>query len=136
MSKRKLYLYISAACLAGYIWILISSVAGGPSGSTFTTCLIKHVTDIPCPSCGSTRAVLSFFNGDIITSLQWNPLGIVLASILLAAPLLIAYDLLKGTQYLFNLYSLIESNFKQKRFFIPAGLLLICNWIWNISKGL
>jgi hypothetical protein len=37
-------------------------------------CLLRSVTGIACPSCGSTRALAALANGDPISALAWNPL--------------------------------------------------------------
>ena len=38
-------------------------------------CLFKHLFGYPCPSCGLTRSVFSFFHGDISGAFSFNPLG-------------------------------------------------------------
>ena len=38
-------------------------------------CLFKHIFNYPCPSCGLTRSVFSFFHGDISGAFSFNPLG-------------------------------------------------------------
>lgn len=41
-------------------------------------CPLHTVTGLPCPSCGMTRGLGAFFQGDWQTAWMWNPLGIVL----------------------------------------------------------
>jgi hypothetical protein len=36
--------------------------------------VFKGITGIPCPTCGATRAVMHLSRGDIIASLEMNPL--------------------------------------------------------------
>lgn len=38
------------------------------------SCVFKGITGIPCPTCGATRAVMHLSRGDIIASLEMNPL--------------------------------------------------------------
>lgn len=45
-------------------------------------CLVERFIGIPCPSCGMTRAMFAFLNGDFKASLQYNPM-------LLSLPVLI-----------------------------------------------
>lgn len=37
-------------------------------------CLLKDIFDIPCPSCGMSRAFLSLIMGDIKAALHFHPL--------------------------------------------------------------
>lgn len=37
-------------------------------------CLLKHVTGIPCPTCGFTRGVSSLMHGDLTQAWLYNPL--------------------------------------------------------------
>lgn len=41
---------------------------------TGSICLIRGIIGIPCPSCGITRAVISFINGNIINAFKFHPL--------------------------------------------------------------
>jgi hypothetical protein len=38
------------------------------------SCVFRGITGIPCPTCGATRAVMHLSRGDIIASLEMNPL--------------------------------------------------------------
>ena len=50
-----------------------------------TACLVRAVTGVPCPTCGSTRSVLAIGKGDIAGAFMANPLvfvgGIVLLTL-------------------------------------------------------
>ena len=41
---------------------------------TGSICLIRGLTGIPCPSCGMSRAIIAFINGDIINAFRFHPL--------------------------------------------------------------
>jgi hypothetical protein len=132
-SPFKLYLLLAVACLAGYGWLFYDMQAGGdvPAGG----CLVKRVTHLPCPSCGSTHAVQALFQGDIMGSLLWNPFGILISIVLLVTPVWLAYDVLLRKQTLYGFYRQVEKILQQKQVAIPAITLVIANWIWNIYKG-
>jgi len=80
--------------------------------------------------------MISILNGDFVSAMLWNPLGFVMAFLLIICPLLISYDLLYKKQFLLNTYLRVESYFKIKKVAIPMSLLIIGNWIWNIYKDL
>lgn len=137
MSRNKIYTLILLFCLAGYIWIFINqNLWAEKFSSSAGVCLIKHLTSIPCPSCGSTRSVLSFFNGDFSGSFYWNPIGILLVITMISAPVWIIYDLLARKDTFYKFYIWGELKLKQKIIAIPLILVVLTNWIWNIYKGL
>ncbi len=136
MARNKLYAILSMACAAGYIWLMLTyhrtfSLALEPG-----VCLFKRVTGVPCPSCGSTRSVLSILKGDFLAGILLNPFGIIIVLILLVFPVWIIYDVLSRRDTLFNAYNRTELFLKRKWIAIPAILLVLLNWIWNIAKSL
>jgi hypothetical protein len=136
MSRNKLYVLLSTACAAGYIWLFINYHRIVTNSLEPAVCLFKRVTGIPCPSCGSTRSVLSILKGDFISALFWNPFGVIIMSILVLAPLWITYDVVSQKDSLLRTYNRTELFLRQKWIAIPLILLVILNWIWNIYKGL
>jgi len=136
MVRNKLYLLLLTACTAGYIWLIFTYYRIVTMTLEPGVCLIKRVTGIPCPSCGSTRSVLSVLNGDIVAALLWNPFGIIIVCFLVIIPFWILYDVLSHQNTLFNFYNHTELFLKRKWIAIPAIMLVLLNWIWNIFKGL
>jgi hypothetical protein len=65
-----------------------------------------------------------------------NPFGYLIAFILLAAPLWILVDLCRRSQTLFDFYQKAEKFLRRPAVAIPLILLVLVNWIWNITKGL
>jgi hypothetical protein len=124
------------ACLAGYIWLYFSTSKNNAGSISAGVCLIKYVTNIPCPSCGSTRSVISLLKGDFIGVLNLNPIGYLVALIMLVTPIWIIADTIMRGNTLFTFYRKIEIYLKKPKIAIPLILLLIINWIWNITKGL
>lgn len=51
------------------------------------TCAFKLWTGYPCPGCGMTRSVLRLARGDVLESIRFHPLGLVVAA--LAAAVLV-----------------------------------------------
>jgi len=136
MTRNKLYVLLSTACIAGYIWLIINYHRSVTNSMEPAVCLFKRVTGIPCPSCGSTRSVLSILKGDFAAALFWNPFGVILMASLVLSPLWIIFDLVSQKDSLFRVYNRAEIIMRRKWVAVPAILLVILNWIWNIYKGL
>lgn len=137
MTSRKFYLLFISACIAGYAWLGISigmespGVSAGPE-----ICLFKSITDIPCPSCGSTRSVTHLLHGEFSSAFMMNPMGIITLLILLIGPLWMVYDLVLHQQSMWTFYGQMEKIIRKKTVAIPLILLVAANWAWNIFKGL
>lgn len=134
--RNKLYLLILLSCFSGYTWLYFSLQNELISKHTVEVCFIKHITNVPCPSCGSTRSIVSLIRGDFMEALNMNPLGYLVALIMLIAPIWIMLDVVMKSNTLYNFYLKAEFHLKKPKFFIPLILLVIINWIWNITKGL
>ena len=136
LNRTRLYTLLAVACLAGYSWLYISFTFNSAATRSFDVCLVKHITNIPCPSCGSTRSVLALMNGHLMEALHINPLGYLIAIIMLVAPLWIIADMLGKSKSLFDFYHAIEARLRQPAYAIPLVVLILFNWFWNIKKGI
>ena len=134
LDRNKLYSVLFIACLAGYVWLYFSVTKNITEKKLVEVCIIKHATNIPCPSCGSTRSVISLTKGDFIGALKFNPIGYLVAIIMLIAPIWIIADTIKRTKTLFDFYLKTETYLKRPKIAITLILLVIINWIWNITK--
>jgi hypothetical protein len=79
---------------------------------------------------------MAILHGDIHEALHLNPLGFIIFAIMLIAPFWITGDLLLKRSSFHIFYKYIEALFKRKWIAIPAVLLILINWIWNINKSL
>lgn len=135
MTRNRLYLFLFLALLAGYSYVLWESymrIFNHP----FTPCLFKNITGIACPSCGVTRSVLMLAHGSVTQALLMNPLGIIVAAIMAAAPFWLLYDVLLKKDTLYTAYLKTEKILTLKWVAITLTLLVLVNWAWNIYKGL
>jgi hypothetical protein len=121
-----------AACAVGMIWLLYS-IKTPPT--SFTPCLVKATTGIPCPSCGTTRAVQSLVEGQWLESFRINPFGLIVFAGLLVIPFWIMVDFLVKRTTFFSCYTRFEQVLRRKYVAIPLVILVLFNWIWNIYKG-
>ena len=136
MNRNKLYALLSTACAAGYIWLLITYNQNASNDGKLGVCLFKRITGIPCPSCGSTRSVLSLLKGDVLGALFWNPFGFILMAIMIISPIWILCDIIRKKETLFQAYTNSEKFLQRKWVAITAILIVLLNWIWNIYKGI
>lgn len=136
LNRGKLYSIMLIACIAGYIWTYCNIKLNLTDNKSVTFCVIKHATNIPCPSCGSTRSIIALINGKFAEAFYLNPIGYIVAIIMLIAPVWIFLDLVSLNDSLFNCYQKIEHQIKKAKYSVPLILIVIINWIWNIKKGL
>lgn len=136
MNSNKLYLLLGTACFAGYVWLYVNLSENFLKHDTLQVCLVKNITTIPCPSCGTTRSMISMFQGDFIQAMLINPFGLLVAITMILTPIWIVFDVIAKKNTLFSLYGKLETRLKKPMVAIPLIILVIFNWIWNIIKGL
>lgn len=133
MERNKLYRFVLLLSLAGFIWLFIHRInlTWIPAG-----CLFHTITGVPCPACGSTRAALTFLQGNYVEAFLINPLGLFTTLLAVCLPLWISIDLIfkKDSFYLF--FQKAECFICKKGIASILILLVIANWLWNISKNL
>ncbi len=136
MQRNKLYSLVLIASLAGIIWISWNLINESNSNLIYTTCIIKSATNVPCPSCGTTRSIITLIKGDIIESLSVNPLGILLSMIVIVFPIWVLLDFIQMKSRFLYFFQNAEKFFQRREVAITSIILILSNWIWNIYKGL
>jgi len=136
ISRNRLYVLIIVSCIAGYSWLIINKINYLTLNKNVNVCLFKNITTLPCPSCGTTRAILSIIDRKYLEAFLWNPLGFILLPILLILPIWIVFDLFTKRKSFYVLYIKAEKTIKNKVFAYPAILIILIIWIWNIYKKL
>ena len=137
MSGTKLYTLLICLTVGGYAWLGWNIVDYNDHSATPSVCLFKTVTHLPCPSCGTTRALVLLTHGEVEESVMTNPFGMLLAMLLVVVPLWILLDILRKRDSFLRWYVMMERILaKNKWASVPAIVLVAANWFWNISKGL
>ena len=134
--RNKLYAFVLLACSIGYMWLYYHISSSFIENRSSEVCLLKSVTGVPCPSCGSTRSVVSLLEGDFSEALSLNPIGYILAIGLFILPIWIVRDLLVNRQSFFDFFRSAELFLQKPQHYLPLALLVVVNWVWNITKGL
>ncbi len=135
LKRNRLYTTMGLACAAGYIWVYYLIFLKKNIGNA-TVCLMKKITTIPCPSCGTSRSVEAILSGSFKDAFYFNPLGFIIAPILIILPIWIGYDIFQNRDTLLQKYLYFENIIKNKRIAIPLIILILLNWIWNIYKNI
>lgn len=134
MTRNKLYTIICIACFFGLLYFFYHLFYA--TESTRSLCLIKNVTGYPCPSCGTTSAVLLLSKGELLQSIQQNPFGLIVGLCMLVLPFWIGYDVLKKKATFYQFYLKAEAVIRKPKIALILILLVILNWIWNLYKHL
>ena len=124
-----LLLFLSAC---GYVWLCVSN--DGSRGVAWSGCLFKTIFHIPCPSCGNTRAVRAVFHGQWLDALYYNPLGLLLAAMMVVVPIWIVADLLIGSSSFLKAYLFVEKKLRKWPYALTGIAAILINWIWNLVK--
>jgi hypothetical protein len=113
----------SVALVLGWGAFLVAKAWLDQRGAApFVLCQFHRVTGRPCPTCGSTRAVLAFARGEPLEALAWNPL---VALGLAAIGAWLAFRALTGTRLV------LDSDRGGRILLWTTGLLaLALNWAW------
>lgn len=135
LERNRLYSILGITSLAGYVWLYYNLYLQNTKIASESFCMIKRITNIPCPSCGSTRSVSSLLHGDFAGAIYWNPLGLVVLAIMIFLPIWLAVDLILKKDSLLQSYKSTEKILRKKTVAIPMTILVIINWIWNIYKN-
>jgi hypothetical protein len=120
---------IEFGIIFGIIALLILVAARFPDVAAFApACALKGFTGMPCPTCGSTRAVLHLAHGNVFAALAFNPL---ISACLLTAVLFFLYSLITlmpGVPRIGLAFSEGEKNALR----IGAVMMVLVNWMYLI----
>ncbi|HZX73781.1 MAG TPA: DUF2752 domain-containing protein [Cyclobacteriaceae bacterium] len=139
MKPNQLYLLFTTLILAGYGWVGFHLFQPEPKLQENTivgTCVFKSVTGISCPACGTTRSVVHLAHGDVEQAALINPFGFLAFLFLILIPFWLIYDLTFKQHSLYSAYVRTEKTIKTKAWvYIPLIMIVMINWLWNISKN-
>ena len=99
-----------------------------PIASIVPSCAFKGLWGVPCPTCGSTRAVVHLSHGEIAAALAMNP---VVTLVIVFAVVFFFYSLIA---LMFDLRKIgfIMTEREKNTVRITAVLLMLAQWGWLI----
>ena len=113
----------------GIALLALAAVRLLPLASFAPVCAFRHLTGIPCPTCGSTRSVVFLAHGDIAAAFTMNPLA---AAGFLIALFLFFYGSITLLFDLPRIRILFTANQKTAARWSSAALLFV-EWMYLIK---
>ncbi len=91
-------------------------------------CTFRHLTGLPCPTCGSTRAVLALLEGRPLEAVLWNPLAV------LAGTLFLLGGLAAPVWAVFRLPVPVVPKAGWRGFRVIVVAALLANWLYLVIR--
>ena len=134
VAKSELYRFSYGVIALGWAYVL--GLFSFLKASAIEFCLVKTILNIPCPSCGVSRGVMSLIKGDFQAGFLYNPLSYVVLGMMIFIPILLLIDLVKSSSLYYDTYCFVESKLKNPKLATSVGILFSIIWIWNINRGI
>ncbi len=132
ISRTRFYGVLLVMLAASYAWIGYNGIVRAQGAEGISICIVRNVTGVPCPGCGTTRSVMHVLHGDMQDALMSNPLGLLAVAALSVLPLWIAVDLVRGRASLMHAYEMLNQQLARRAVLVVIVVLVICLWTWNI----
>ena len=132
-TRNRLYAFMLAVCAVGWAWLALH--LGKSAELHFQLCWIKATTGMPCPACGTTRAVDALMHGNLWEAMLINPFGLPVMLLMAAAPVWIVIDVLRQRDSFFRSFRRTEQVISKRGIAIALIALVVVNWVWNFYKG-
>ena len=102
-----------------------------PLTSLAPSCLFRSLTGVPCPTCGTTRALMHFSCGEMAMALSENPLFVLFLTLTLL------YFVVNGIAALLRLPRVIIllSSFERNLLTAAACFVIAANWTYLIARS-
>jgi hypothetical protein len=116
----------------GGIGLLAAAVVGllGLDRVPLTFCVFKGLTGLPCPTCGSTRAVAQLFDLDPAGALAMNPFTTLVAVVIAAWAVVDVLLLPRRRALRVGLSRPVGHGFR-----IAAFVAFVANWVYLLVVG-
>lgn len=95
-----------------------------------TLCPLKRLLGVPCPTCGTTRAVALLLQGDVCGAFEMQPLAMTVVALLV--PMSMAVRLALGAHRAKRLWLSIV---RLPVFWFAVVIVILSNWVYVIVWG-
>jgi Protein of unknown function (DUF2752) len=117
----------ASVALAGVVVLALGQVSASLE-VPIPLCPLKHITGIPCPTCGGTRALRALGHGAFLAALRWNPLVTLTALALLPFLVYAALVTVLGWPRVRVLFAPADQRWLR----IAAWVAILANWAFLI----
>lgn len=126
------YIYASLFVIAGWLWLLYNL----NTQHGISVCLFNNLTGIPCPTCGTTTAIVQIINGDLTSAFNTNPLSYIIAVGLLVLATWVLKDIIGQKYSLQKSIARFDKRIKQTPWLLAIILSpVILSWIWILLNN-
>jgi hypothetical protein len=132
ISRKRFYGVLMLMLAASYAWIGYNGIVRAQGADGVSICIVRTVTGVPCPGCGTTRSVIHVLHGEVLDAVKSNPLGLLAVAALSVLPFWIAVDLARGRASLMQAYDVLNHQLARCAVLVVIVLLVLCVWTWNI----
>ena len=132
ISRKRFYGVLMLMLAASYAWIGYNGIVRAQGADGVSICIVRTVTGVPCPGCGTTRSVIHALHGEVLDAVKSNPLGLLAVAALCVLPFWIAVDLARGRASLMHAYNVLNHQLARRAVLVVIVLLVLCVWTWNI----
>ena len=108
----------------------VAAIAIGARLLGVTLCPLRRFLGIPCPTCGTTRAIAALFRGSVREALALNPL--MATFLCVGMPLLGVHVLVCGVAATEGLLRRLSG---RRLFWWAVALLAVANWAYLLTKA-
>ncbi|MFA5072524.1 MAG: DUF2752 domain-containing protein [Nitrospirota bacterium] len=128
--KKRVQGSIEFSLVYGSITLLLLCAARFPElHALLPSCVFQDMSGIPCPTCGTSRALISFAQGDIIHAFVHNPMVLIVVSGVL---LWFLYSLITLIVSLPRICFEFSPN-EKRRIRAGAVVFFMLNWMYLVS---
>jgi Protein of unknown function (DUF2752) len=99
-AKRKIYGIIGALITLIIPFVLLLNNADHHLESSQSICPFKMLTGFPCPGCGITKSLVSFYEGDIFKSFSYHIFGPFVIAFCVITIAVLSIELITKKEYL------------------------------------